>query len=105
MVGRQAVAQPHGQIQRLLVVHRFKCSLHAQQYTTTDREHLLLSDKLLGDERISVPGVIAGRVQLMSGQMVPVIWPELRCMYSWTTAALIKAVCGEQPPETATAQE
>ena len=49
MFGRQTVAQPHGQIQRLLVVHRFECSLHAQQYTTADREHLLLSDKLLGE--------------------------------------------------------
>ena len=48
MLGRQTVTQPHRQLQRLLVVHRFKCSLHAQQYTTTDREHLLLSDKLLG---------------------------------------------------------
>jgi hypothetical protein len=48
MLGRQTITQPHGQIQRLLVVHRFKCSLHAQQYTTTDQEYLLLSDKLLG---------------------------------------------------------
>src|SRR5260370_31589225 len=48
MFGGQTLAQPHGQIQRLVVVHRFTCSLHAQQYATTDREHLLFSDKLLG---------------------------------------------------------
>jgi NADPH:quinone reductase len=54
MVGRQTVAQPHGQIQRLVVVHRFKCSLHAQEYTTTDREHLLLSDKLLGQAALNI---------------------------------------------------
>src|SRR5258708_11976259 len=48
MFGGQTLAQPHGQIQRLFVVHRFTCSLHAQEYTTTDREHLLFSDKLLG---------------------------------------------------------
>jgi len=58
-----------------------------------------------GVERISVAGVIAGQVRLMSGQVVPVIWPELGCMYSWTTAALIKAICGEPPSESAKAEE
>jgi len=56
-------------------------------------------------ERISVPGILSGQVRLMSGQIVPVIWPDLRCMYSWTTAALIKSVCGEQPPKSAKDQE
>jgi cyanobactin maturation PatA/PatG family protease len=49
-----------------------------------------------GTERISVPGVVAGQVMLLSGQRVPVIVPELRGMYSWTTAALVDAVVG--PP-------
>lgn len=52
-----------------------------------------------GVERISVPGVIMGQVMLMSGQTVPVILPTLRCMYSWTTPALITAVCGSSPDE------
>ncbi|NES82681.1 MAG: PatA/PatG family cyanobactin maturation protease, partial [Moorea sp. SIO2B7] len=54
-----------------------------------------------GVERISVPGVIMGQVMLMSGQTVPVIVPTLRCMYSWTTSALIKAVCGNAPNDSA----
>ncbi|BDM83090.1 S8 family peptidase [Acaryochloris marina] len=54
-----------------------------------------------GVERISAPGVIVGQVTLMSGQTVPVILPTLRCMYSWTTSALIKTVCGESPDESA----
>lgn len=47
-----------------------------------------------GVERVSVPGMIIGRARLMSGQVVPVIQPELRGMRNWTTAALINAVCG-----------
>ena len=58
-----------------------------------------------GVERISVPGVIVGQVMLMSGQTVPVILPTLRCMYSWTTSALITAICGNAPAESASAQD
>jgi cyanobactin maturation PatA/PatG family protease len=58
-----------------------------------------------GVERISVPGVIVGQVMLMSGQVVPVILPTLRCMYSWTTAALIEAVCGSPLAESASEQD
>src|SRR5712692_628492 len=47
MLGRQTVAQPHGQFERLLVVHFFEGSTHAQHYIITDGECLLLSDKLL----------------------------------------------------------
>ena len=58
-----------------------------------------------GVERVSIPGRLAGQVQLMSGQVVPVIWPELRCMYSWTTPALVEAICGKPPAKNATAKE
>ena len=58
-----------------------------------------------GVERISIPGVIMGQVMLMSGQTVPVIVPTLRCMYSWTTSALITAVCGDVPAESASDQD
>ena len=58
-----------------------------------------------GVERISIAGVLIGKAQLMSSQTVPVIWPELRCMYSWTTAALVEAVCGKPPSKSADAQE
>jgi cyanobactin maturation PatA/PatG family protease len=48
-------------------------------------------------ERVSVPGNIMGSVRLMSGQVLPVISPELRGMSSWTTAALVDAVVGPPP--------
>ena len=54
-----------------------------------------------GVERVSIPGVIIGQVRLMSGQTVPVIGPEPRCMYSWTTAALVEAVIGTPPQKSA----
>lgn len=47
-----------------------------------------LADKV---ERVSVPGRLAGSVMLMSGQQVPVVEPELRGMYNWTTTALVEA--------------
>jgi cyanobactin maturation PatA/PatG family protease len=50
-----------------------------------------------GVERISVPGVLAGKAVLLTGQVVPVIVPDLRGMYSWTTAALVEAVVGPPP--------
>jgi hypothetical protein len=48
MLGRQTVAQPHCQFERPVVIHFFEGSTHAHQYTMTDGECLLLSDKLLG---------------------------------------------------------
>jgi cyanobactin maturation PatA/PatG family protease len=47
-----------------------------------------------GVERVSVPGVVSGKATLLNGQSVPVIVPELRGMYSWTTTALADAVAG-----------
>ena len=44
-----------------------------------------------GAERISVPGVIIGEVQLFTGETVPAIQPDIRAMYSWTTSALANA--------------
>jgi hypothetical protein len=54
-------------------------------------------------ERVSIPGRIAGRTTLLRGQVVPVIVPELRGMFSWTTAALTQAVVGAPPGPRATA--
>lgn len=67
-----------------------------------ERLRQFLSEQLTeGVERVSIPGRIIGQTTLLSGQSIPVIVPELRCMYSWSTAALIKAVCGEPPAEPA----
>jgi len=54
-----------------------------------------------GVERVSVPGVASGTETLTNGQVVPVIYPELRGMYSWSTKALLAAVLGEPPAKSA----
>jgi cyanobactin maturation PatA/PatG family protease len=56
-------------------------------------------------ERVSIPGYIAGSARLFTGQVVPVIWPVLRGMYSWNISALVNAVCGTPPPEKAQQME
>ncbi len=48
-------------------------------------------------ERVSIPGYVGGSITLVSGLTVPILVPELRGMYSWTTAALVQAVLGETP--------
>jgi cyanobactin maturation PatA/PatG family protease len=50
-----------------------------------------------GAERVSVPGYTKGALALLSGQTVPVIYPEVRGMYSWSTPALVTAVLGKAP--------
>lgn len=52
-----------------------------------------------GVERVSIPGYISGKTQLITGQVIPVIVPEIRGMYSWTTSELLKSICGENPSE------
>jgi cyanobactin maturation PatA/PatG family protease len=48
-------------------------------------------------ERVSIPGVLDGSVSLLTGQQVPVLVPELRGMYNWTTEELVVAVTGRKP--------
>jgi hypothetical protein len=45
-----------------------------------------------GVERISLAGVITGSTRQRSGAQIPVINPEIRGMYSWTTAALVESL-------------
>lgn len=45
-------------------------------------------------ERISVPGYLAGSTALSNGQVVPIIIPEPRGMYSWSTAELVRKTTG-----------
>jgi len=44
-----------------------------------------------GVERVSVPGILAGRARLMNGQVVPRLIPDLRGMNNWNTSALVAA--------------
>ncbi len=50
-----------------------------------------------GVELVSIPGVISGSVTLLSGQVVPVIVPAVRGMFSWATQPLIASVLGAAP--------
>jgi cyanobactin maturation PatA/PatG family protease len=50
-----------------------------------------------GVELISVPGVISGSMRLQSGQVVPIIVPAIRGMYSWATQPLVTHVLGAVP--------
>lgn len=58
-----------------------------------------------GVERVSLPGTISGNARLMMGQTVPVLVPELRGMYSWTTKDLVAATVGPAPAAEAAAEE
>lgn len=49
-----------------------------------------------GVERVSLPGVIAGTARQRSGAELPVINPEVRGMYSWTTQALVESVTAQR---------
>lgn len=46
---------------------------------------------------ISVPGVIGGSTRLQSGQVVPVIVPAIRGIYSWATKPLVKQFAAAVP--------
>lgn len=50
-----------------------------------------------GVELVSIPGAIGGNVRLQSGQVVPVVVPALRGMYSWASAPLAQHVLGDRP--------
>ena len=47
-----------------------------------------------GAERISMAGVITGSTRLLSGQTVPVVRPEKRGMYNWSTRELAQYAAG-----------
>lgn len=65
-----------------------------------------LSDQAKGEvERVSIPGYIGGRARLLTGQVVPIIWPVLRGTYSWNTKALVQAIYGTLPQERASQKE
>jgi cyanobactin maturation PatA/PatG family protease len=62
---------------------------------TYQRLRQFLHEQAAGEiERISLGGIIYASIRLLSGQVVPVICPNLRCMNSWNTAALLDAVSG-----------
>ena len=70
------------------------------------RLYEFLGEQTRGEiERVSIPGYIGGSARLSNGQVVPVIWPDLRGMYSWNNKALVESVCGKSPAEKAKQEE
>jgi cyanobactin maturation PatA/PatG family protease len=63
---------------------------------TYDRLRAFIRDQSI--ERVSIPGHVAGSVRLMSGEVVPVIIPEVRGMCSWSVDALLNAVVEPSTP-------
>ncbi|MCP4119831.1 MAG: hypothetical protein GY737_31410 [Desulfobacteraceae bacterium] len=47
--------------------------------------------------RVSIPGYIAGKTTLMSGQILPMVIPELRGMFCWDKRNLIADTLGKDP--------
>lgn len=43
------------------------------------------------EQRVSIPGLIAGSTRLLNGMTVPVVYPDLRGMYKWQSRELIAA--------------
>ena len=57
-------------------------------------------------ERVAIPGYIGGSIQLMSGQTVPTIIPEIRGMVAWANASICEnAKCMLEEKLKATDQE
>jgi len=52
-----------------------------------------------GVELVSIPGTIAGSVRLQSGQVLPIVIPEIRGMFSWATETLVQQSYGVKPDE------
>lgn len=57
-----------------------------------ERLRQFMKSQAEGDLRVSIAGVIGGEGRLLSGQAVPVVLPDLRAMYSWSSTALLSAV-------------
>jgi cyanobactin maturation PatA/PatG family protease len=62
---------------------------------TFERLRSILADENV--ERVSVPGYLGGSIHLLSGQVVPVIIPEIRGIYSWSVPALIESLAQVAP--------
>ena len=58
--------------------------------------HFLQEQVVDGVERVSIPGLLIGQARLMSGQVLPIVWPDLRGMNNWNTSALVRAVSDNQ---------
>jgi len=51
-------------------------------------------DEAGSEQRVSIPGFVAGSTRLMNGMAVPVVYPDLRGMYKWRSEHLIAGTKG-----------
>jgi cyanobactin maturation PatA/PatG family protease len=51
-------------------------------------------------QRVSIPGIAPGAtVRTRSGHVLPILTPDIRGMYAWSTDALVASVCGARPTD------
>jgi hypothetical protein len=112
---QQGLANPHDPAQLLAFLREHPAHASAvtwiliQETTPTyalrpsgpfaDQTYMVLRELLHaqlteGVEQVSIPGHVVGKAQLSSGQILPVIQPEVRGMFSWSTPALVASVLG-----------
>jgi cyanobactin maturation PatA/PatG family protease len=63
------------------------------------RSFLAAMTRTGGSELASIPGIIGGAVRLQSGQVVPILVPAIRGMFSWTSSELVEHLLGPPPSE------
>jgi hypothetical protein len=60
---------------------------------------LLKSQLEEGVTEVSIPAVLGPPIMLLNGYQVPVIFPEIRGMFGWSTPKLVQEVLGTRPQE------
>jgi len=60
---------------------------------------LLKSQLEEGVSQVSIPGVLGPPIALLNGHQVPVVFPEIRGMFGWSTTKLVQEVLGPRPED------
>ena len=60
---------------------------------------LLKSQIEEGVTEVSIPAVLGPPVMLLNGYQVPVVFPEIRGMFGWSTTKLVQEIIGPRPEE------
>jgi len=61
--------------------------------------NLLRSQLEEGVSQVSIPGVLGPPIALLNGHQVPVVFPEIRGMFGWSTTKLVREVLGPRPDD------
>jgi PatG Domain len=70
--------------------------LDEQQHVSARNSEERASDEIVSI--VALAGLVCGKVRLSSGQIIPVVDPEIRGLKSWNAPALVRAAIGN-PPE------